>query len=76
MQARVFLLLLGVILLGMMGPMVSAQDGKAGSCPDVNQPIPPLGVCKTTCATDSNCPDIQKCCKNGCGHMSCTRPST
>uniref|UniRef100_R4G2S5 WP-Den-30 n=1 Tax=Denisonia devisi TaxID=529689 RepID=R4G2S5_DENDV len=73
MQAR-FLLLFTVILLGMMGPVISTGIEKAGSCPDVNMPIPPLGICRTTCQTDSNCPDIKKCCKNGCGFMTCSTP--
>nr|QSI84043.1 waprin [Calliophis bivirgatus] len=73
MQGR-FLLLLTVILLGMMGPVISAENEKIGSCPNVNVPIPPLGVCKTTCQTDSNCPNLKKCCKNGCGFMTCTLP--
>uniref|UniRef100_A0A8C6Y1U2 WAP domain-containing protein n=1 Tax=Naja naja TaxID=35670 RepID=A0A8C6Y1U2_NAJNA len=73
MQAR-FLLLLTVILLGMMGPMISTASEKSGSCPDVSMPIPPLGICRTLCESDSGCPNIQKCCKNGCGFMTCATP--
>uniref|UniRef100_A0A0B8RYU0 Waprin 1 n=1 Tax=Philothamnus irregularis TaxID=1899461 RepID=A0A0B8RYU0_9SAUR len=69
MKARL-LLLMAVILLGMS----SAEVEKAGSCPDMNQPIPPLGLCRTTCKTDSNCPEDKKCCQNGCGFMTCSRP--
>uniref|UniRef100_A0A1L8D652 BATXWAP1 n=2 Tax=Bothrops TaxID=8721 RepID=A0A1L8D652_BOTAT len=66
--------LLGAILLGMLGPMASAEEKKPGSCPNVDMPIPPLGVCRNTCKTDSNCADKMKCCKNGCGYMSCSNP--
>nr|P60589.1 RecName: Full=Nawaprin [Naja nigricollis]1UDK_A Chain A, Nawaprin [Naja nigricollis] len=47
---------------------------KSGSCPDMSMPIPPLGICKTLCNSDSGCPNVQKCCKNGCGFMTCTTP--
>uniref|UniRef100_A0A194AT36 Waprin n=1 Tax=Micrurus tener TaxID=1114301 RepID=A0A194AT36_9SAUR len=73
MQTR-FLLLLTVTLLAMMGPMISTAIQKAGSCPDMSMPIRPLGICKTLCQTDSDCPDINKCCLNGCGFMTCSRP--
>nr|A7X4I7.1 RecName: Full=Waprin-Thr1; Flags: Precursor [Thrasops jacksonii]ABU68540.1 Waprin-Thr1 [Thrasops jacksonii] len=69
MKARLLLLSV-VILVG----MVSAENEKAGSCPDVNQPIPPLGLCRNMCESDSGCPNNEKCCKNGCGFMTCSRP--
>uniref|UniRef100_A0A670ZLW5 WAP domain-containing protein n=1 Tax=Pseudonaja textilis TaxID=8673 RepID=A0A670ZLW5_PSETE len=56
------------------GTSCRIPDEKAGSCPDVDMPIPPLGICRTTCQSDSNCPNIKKCCKNGCGFMSCSTP--
>nr|A7X4L4.1 RecName: Full=Waprin-Lio1; Flags: Precursor [Erythrolamprus poecilogyrus]ABU68544.1 Waprin-Lio1 [Erythrolamprus poecilogyrus] len=49
----------------------SAQVVRPGSCPNVDVPIPPLGLCRTTCQTDANCQEGRKCCKNGCGFMTC-----
>ncbi|XP_058032713.1 uncharacterized protein LOC131195101 [Ahaetulla prasina] len=48
--------------------------GKAGSCPNVDMPIPPLGLCTNTCSMDSQCPSNKKCCRNGCGYMTCSTP--
>uniref|UniRef100_A0AAU6NSY4 Waprin-Phi1-like protein transcript variant X1 n=1 Tax=Micrurus mipartitus TaxID=430902 RepID=A0AAU6NSY4_MICMP len=56
------------------GTSCRIPDGKAGSCPDMSMPIPPLGICRTLCQKDSDCPDVKKCCLNGCGFMTCTRP--
>nr|A7X4K7.1 RecName: Full=Waprin-Phi2; Flags: Precursor [Philodryas olfersii]ABU68543.1 Waprin-Phi2 [Philodryas olfersii] len=69
MKATLLLLLLfAVILPG----TISAEQEKPGSCPNVDMPIPPLGLCKTTCSKDSDCSETKKCCKNGCGFMTCT----
>uniref|UniRef100_A0AAQ4RSQ4 WAP four-disulfide core domain 2 n=1 Tax=Gasterosteus aculeatus aculeatus TaxID=481459 RepID=A0AAQ4RSQ4_GASAC len=32
-----------------------------------------FGLCVELCSNDSVCPDDQKCCSNGCGHV-CTAP--
>uniref|UniRef100_A0A8C1XHM9 WAP domain-containing protein n=1 Tax=Cyprinus carpio TaxID=7962 RepID=A0A8C1XHM9_CYPCA len=42
---------------------------KPGSCP---KPVG-AGVCVEKCSGDSNCPNNQKCCSNGCGHQ-CMAP--
>lgn len=47
---------------------------KPGTCPPVNPGIPMLGVCTNQCKTDANCSGIQKCCRNGCGKVSCVTP--
>jgi len=33
------------------------------------------GVCAEYCVNDSDCPNNEKCCSNGCGHA-CTAPYT
>ncbi|XP_042573558.1 whey acidic protein-like isoform X2 [Cyprinus carpio] len=45
---------------------------KPGMCPSKNLKI---GVCAEFCSCDSNCPNNQKCCSNGCGHQ-CMPPHT
>uniref|UniRef100_A0A8C2HF61 WAP domain-containing protein n=1 Tax=Cyprinus carpio TaxID=7962 RepID=A0A8C2HF61_CYPCA len=40
-----------------------------GSCP---KPVG-AGLCAEMCSGDSNCPNNQKCCSNGCGHQ-CMAP--
>ncbi|XP_038066487.1 neurogenic locus notch homolog protein 1-like [Patiria miniata] len=42
---------------------------KSGECP----PPTGAGICVEACSSDSSCPDRQKCCSNGCGHV-CTTP--
>ena len=40
------------------------------SCP---QNILEIGQCAIQCEHDSDCKDLQKCCKNGCGGTQCVR---
>ncbi|XP_016060270.1 PREDICTED: WAP four-disulfide core domain protein 2 [Miniopterus natalensis] len=47
---------------------------KPGSCPKMDLPLPPLGICWDQCKVDSECPDQMKCCLNGCGKVSCVTP--
>lgn len=47
---------------------------KPGTCPPVKPGIPMLGLCANQCKTDSNCPGSLKCCRNGCGKVSCVTP--
>ncbi|XP_045430870.1 WAP four-disulfide core domain protein 2 [Pipistrellus kuhlii] len=47
---------------------------KPGSCPKVDSPLTPLGLCRDQCQVDSECPDQMKCCLNGCGKVSCVSP--
>ncbi|KAL2296922.1 hypothetical protein Nmel_014973 [Mimus melanotis] len=47
---------------------------KPGTCPPVNPGIPMLGLCTNQCKTDANCSGVQKCCRNGCGKVSCVTP--
>lgn len=47
---------------------------KPGTCPPVKPGIPMLGLCVNQCKTDSNCPGSLKCCRNGCGKVSCVTP--
>ncbi|XP_024415530.1 WAP four-disulfide core domain protein 2 isoform X2 [Desmodus rotundus] len=49
-------------------------DEKPGSCPKVDLPLTPLGLCRDQCQVDSQCPDRMKCCLNGCGKVSCVTP--
>uniref|UniRef100_A0A8C1S3G2 WAP domain-containing protein n=1 Tax=Cyprinus carpio TaxID=7962 RepID=A0A8C1S3G2_CYPCA len=46
------------------------KSAKPGVCPDDKDMI---GVCVEDCFGDSECPDDEKCCSNGCGHQ-CTPP--
>ncbi|KAF4023688.1 hypothetical protein G4228_015656 [Cervus hanglu yarkandensis] len=50
-----------------------AQE-KKGSCPKVDIAFPQLGLCRDQCQVDSQCPDLLKCCRNGCGKVSCVTP--
>ncbi|XP_042613350.1 waprin-Phi1-like [Cyprinus carpio] len=43
---------------------------KPGVCPDDKDMI---GTCVEDCFGDSECPDDEKCCSNGCGHV-CMHP--
>ncbi|XP_042612042.1 whey acidic protein-like [Cyprinus carpio] len=38
-------------------------------CPRNNVKEPVFGVCAELCSRDSDCPNDQKCCSNGCGHQ-------
>uniref|UniRef100_A0A8C2EF27 WAP domain-containing protein n=1 Tax=Cyprinus carpio TaxID=7962 RepID=A0A8C2EF27_CYPCA len=42
---------------------------KPGMCPRNNVKEPVFGVCAELCSRDSDCPNDQKCCSNGCGHQ-------
>uniref|UniRef100_G1P5X0 WAP four-disulfide core domain protein 2 n=1 Tax=Myotis lucifugus TaxID=59463 RepID=G1P5X0_MYOLU len=50
------------------------EEEKPGSCPKVDLPLTPLGLCRDQCQVDSECPDQMKCCLNGCGKVSCVTP--
>ncbi|XP_016107689.1 WAP four-disulfide core domain protein 2-like isoform X2 [Sinocyclocheilus grahami] len=45
------------------------EPEKPGVCPRNNVEEALLGVCAEMCSHDSDCPDDQKCCSNGCGHQ-------
>ncbi|XP_011367639.1 WAP four-disulfide core domain protein 2 [Pteropus medius] len=47
---------------------------KPGSCPKVDLPLTPLGLCRDQCQVDSQCSGQMKCCRNGCGKVSCVTP--
>lgn len=47
---------------------------KPGTCPSVKPGIPMLGLCVNQCKMDSNCSGSLKCCRNGCGKVSCVTP--
>ncbi|XP_002727832.1 WAP four-disulfide core domain protein 18 [Rattus norvegicus] len=44
---------------------------KPGMCP--KNPPGSVGICVEFCSGDRSCPNIQKCCSNGCGHV-CKSP--
>ena len=41
------------------------------SCPEVDSDT--VGVCVEDCSSHSDCPGVNRCCSNGCGHV-CTTP--
>jgi len=43
--------------------------GRPGACPKPTG----FGICVEACSGDGDCPDNEKCCSNGCGHV-CMRP--
>ncbi|EGV98305.1 WAP four-disulfide core domain protein 2 [Cricetulus griseus] len=45
---------------------------KQGACPSVD--FPKLGICEDQCQVDTQCPGNMKCCRNGCGKMTCATP--
>ncbi|XP_058431516.1 WAP four-disulfide core domain protein 2 isoform X1 [Marmota monax] len=47
-------------------------EEKPGSCPNVD--LPQLGICQDQCQEDSQCTGPMKCCRNGCGKVSCVTP--
>uniref|UniRef100_A0A8C2BZI9 WAP domain-containing protein n=1 Tax=Cyprinus carpio TaxID=7962 RepID=A0A8C2BZI9_CYPCA len=49
----------------------SSKNEKPGECPSQTSGT----LCTTSCNSDSNCPDNEKCCSNGCGSY-CTAPYT
>uniref|UniRef100_A0A2K5SBX5 WAP four-disulfide core domain 2 n=2 Tax=Cebidae TaxID=9498 RepID=A0A2K5SBX5_CEBIM len=63
-------LLLGLLLFGF-----TLVPDKEGSCPQVNSVFPQLGLCQDQCQVDSQCPGRMKCCRNGCGKVSCVTPN-
>uniref|UniRef100_A0A8C5L7N4 WAP four-disulfide core domain 2 n=1 Tax=Jaculus jaculus TaxID=51337 RepID=A0A8C5L7N4_JACJA len=65
---RATALLLGLLLLGL-----STTTEKPGTCPSVD--LPQLGICEDQCQMDSQCPGLMKCCRNGCGKVSCVTPN-
>uniref|UniRef100_A0A8C1WA59 WAP domain-containing protein n=1 Tax=Cyprinus carpio TaxID=7962 RepID=A0A8C1WA59_CYPCA len=52
--------------------LVSGKTVKPGECPPQSSG---MKSCTTSCKSDSNCPNNEKCCSNGCGHY-CTAPYT
>uniref|UniRef100_A0A671M325 WAP domain-containing protein n=1 Tax=Sinocyclocheilus anshuiensis TaxID=1608454 RepID=A0A671M325_9TELE len=44
-------------------------SAKPGVCPGNNLEEAMLGVCAEMCSHDSDCPNDEKCCSNGCGHQ-------
>ncbi|KAB0383736.1 hypothetical protein FD755_005653 [Muntiacus reevesi] len=52
----------------------TGERKKKGSCPKVDSAFPQLGLCRDQCQVDSQCPDLLKCCRNGCGKVSCVTP--
>uniref|UniRef100_A0A671LCX1 WAP domain-containing protein n=1 Tax=Sinocyclocheilus anshuiensis TaxID=1608454 RepID=A0A671LCX1_9TELE len=50
------------LILGLSKPKV---------CPRNNLEVAVLGVCVESCSHDSDCPNDEKCCHNGCGHQFC-----
>ncbi|CAH6776818.1 WAP four-disulfide core domain protein 2 [Phodopus roborovskii] len=56
-------------------PTVVREEGdleKQGACPSVD--FPKLGICEDQCQVDSQCSGNMKCCRNGCGKMTCATP--
>ncbi|XP_058616626.1 waprin-Rha1-like isoform X2 [Onychostoma macrolepis] len=75
MAARVSCSLFVVLLCLAKGPVTGAVDldkellpAKPGMCPRNNVEEAMMGLCAELCSHDSDCPDDQKCCSNGCGH--------
>uniref|UniRef100_H0XI70 WAP four-disulfide core domain protein 2 n=1 Tax=Otolemur garnettii TaxID=30611 RepID=H0XI70_OTOGA len=50
-------------------------EEKQGSCPQMNSSFPQLGLCQNQCDMDSQCETNMKCCRNGCGKMTCATPN-
>ena len=48
---------------------ILAGIGRPGACPKPTG----RGFCVEMCSADEDCPQNQKCCSNGCGHV-CMRP--
>ncbi|XP_016392710.1 waprin-Phi1-like isoform X1 [Sinocyclocheilus rhinocerous] len=49
-------------------PPYNAGPAKPGVCPRKDLEAM-LGVCAEMCSHDSDCPNDEKCCSNGCGHQ-------
>lgn len=50
-----------------MNNIVISLTEKPGRCPKVTGDQ--VGVCVEKCSSDDKCPEHQKCCSNGCGHL-------
>uniref|UniRef100_A0A8C8TV25 WAP four-disulfide core domain 2 n=1 Tax=Peromyscus maniculatus bairdii TaxID=230844 RepID=A0A8C8TV25_PERMB len=62
------------LLLGLLLLFTHLSDAeKQGACPSVD--FPKLGICEDQCQLDNQCPDNMKCCRNGCGKMTCATPT-
>uniref|UniRef100_A0A673N727 WAP domain-containing protein n=1 Tax=Sinocyclocheilus rhinocerous TaxID=307959 RepID=A0A673N727_9TELE len=46
----------------------TSKPEKPGVCPK-NPKVLGIGVCAELCSHDSDCPNDEKCCSNGCGHQ-------
>jgi len=56
---------------------VIAPLSKPGSCPKVAYcMVIPAGGWTNYCTCDGQCPGAQKCCKPGCGGLTCTNPGS
>lgn len=53
----------------------SGSDDKLGDCPIIQKSQINSESCEKLCLSDSECPDDEKCCNNGCDYL-CTKPST
>ncbi|XP_050951548.1 perlwapin-like isoform X2 [Labeo rohita] len=75
MAARVSCSLIAVLLCLVKGPVTGAVDldkellpgAKPGMCPRNKPDV--VGLCAEMCFHDSDCPNNEKCCSNGCGHQ-------
>ncbi|XP_077081813.1 antileukoproteinase-like isoform X2 [Siphateles boraxobius] len=60
------------------GPQCTAPytvEPKPGVCPNKTLEVGMVGACVESCSHDSDCPNDEKCCSNGCGHQ-CSAPYT
>uniref|UniRef100_A0A8D0C9H9 WAP domain-containing protein n=1 Tax=Salvator merianae TaxID=96440 RepID=A0A8D0C9H9_SALMN len=64
-------------------PFVARFPPPCGLCPSGGRPsgegypffvIAPLTLCWTNCSEDNDCGGLLKCCRNGCGYITCTNP--
>uniref|UniRef100_A0A8C2KAH8 WAP domain-containing protein n=1 Tax=Cyprinus carpio TaxID=7962 RepID=A0A8C2KAH8_CYPCA len=77
MTARVYCSLIAVLYclsgyLSITDALPRKNTVKPGECPPQSSG---MKSCTTSCKSDSNCPNNEKCCSNGCGHY-CTAPYT
>ncbi|XP_029575511.1 uncharacterized protein LOC115166029 isoform X2 [Salmo trutta] len=61
-----------LFLLAFVDLKIVSATGKPGVCPRRRWGI---GICAELCSNDSDCPNDEKCCYNGCGHV-CIAPYT
>uniref|UniRef100_H0V7N5 WAP four-disulfide core domain 2 n=1 Tax=Cavia porcellus TaxID=10141 RepID=H0V7N5_CAVPO len=61
------------LLFGLLLPSLLQAAEKPGTCPSVD--LPQLGICEDQCQEDSQCSGVMKCCRNGCGKVSCVTPN-